>query len=729
MSAEASHSRNGWEGTLTKEQEAVVYADAGEALSVIAGAGSGKTRVIAARASRLIDQGIYPVLLLSFSRAAAEELRHRLGKSVNQRKALPRQSKFEVSTFHALGLRILRSCSTEVLLQRTGRSKGFSIFSFTEQRNIAQEVLRELGKEGSPASILKSILSSRLHPQSKPSAEVQAASDLYEKKLIESNAFDIEQLVLAAELILERETSVRKQWQNQFKGVLVDEFQDVSQHNFNLLVQLCGATTSVTVVGDDDQSIYSFRGSIPEVFKLFEAKFHGAKNQLQLVENFRSQQHLVEAASVVISDAPNRLPKRLKTSNPPGAKVKIVSCINADHEGQYLAQQIKHLHTDMSIPYSQIAVLSRTRARSLEIRSRLEDIAIPTTMMPRKGRGMSFWSVFQDPGSSESSRVPTASSAALAMVRLVCNESDKSSFALLAKLFEVPDDVVQTLMGEARCTLSAAIRMKNTASKENRKQLFQFLVVVDKLKQYLTRTAGSASLRQFIYQALSLLPLDDKYSGSVEKVLAAAQEADSIGGEDSGSVTFGAEKAGSYDAEDDMALLLKGSKKPSNHRAAPISNGNDPRWSGVDRLRRTLDIFVQLEADNDISAASVPKESVLCTTIHQSKGLEWRVVLLPGMNDGTLPLRNHYSESRENIDEERRLCYVAFTRAREKLLISYIVQDMNMSQFQSCFLQKLPQSCTEREALGEMKPLDHPPSIGPSKPPRKRPKKKPKAEG
>eukprot|EP00189_Rhodosorus_marinus_P007644 CAMPEP_0184754862 /NCGR_PEP_ID=MMETSP0315-20130426/44848_1 /TAXON_ID=101924 /ORGANISM="Rhodosorus marinus, Strain UTEX LB 2760" /LENGTH=728 /DNA_ID=CAMNT_0027234307 /DNA_START=202 /DNA_END=2388 /DNA_ORIENTATION=+ len=728
MSAEASHSRNGWEETLTNEQEAVVNADAGEALSVIAGAGSGKTRVIVARASRLIAQGIYPVLLLSFSRAAAEQLRHGLGKCVQQRTAVPEESKFEVSTFHALGLRILRSCTTKVLLQKTGRSKGFSIFSFTEQRSIAQEVLRELGKEGSPASILKSILSSRHHPQSKSSAEAQAASQLYEKKLIESNAFDIEQLVLAAALILESESSVRKQWQNHFKGILVDEFQDVSLSNFNLLLQLCGTTTSVTVVGDDDQSIYSFRGSIPEVFKLFEAKFQGTKKRLKLVENFRSQHHIVEAASVVISDAPNRLPKVLKTSNPPGAKVKIVSCINADHEGQYLAQQIKRLHAELSIPYSEIAVLSRTRARSLEIRSRLEDKSIPTTMMAGKGRGMSFWSVYQDSGSFESSRMPTASSAALAMVRLVCNESDRSSFALLAKVFEVPYNVVQTLLGEGGDILTAAIRMKNTASKENRKQLFQLLLVVDKLKQYLTRTAGSVSLRQFIYQALSLLPLDDQYSGSSEKVLAAAQEADSIAGEDSGSVCFRSGKS-SHDAEDDMALLLKGSKRPSVHRAAPISNGKDHRRSGVDRLRRTLDNFVQLEADNEISAASVLNKSVICTTIHQSKGLEWRVVLLPGMNDGNLPLRNQYAESRENIDEERRLCYVAFTRAREKLLISYIVQDMNLSQIPSCFLQRLPQSCTEREALGDMNPVDHPLSIGPAKPRGKRPKRKAKTNG
>mmetsp|Transcript_4454 Transcript_4454/g.19082 ORF Transcript_4454/g.19082 Transcript_4454/m.19082 type:complete len:383 (+) Transcript_4454:3441-4589(+) len=382
----------------------------------------------------------------------------------------------------------------------------------------------------------------------------------------------------------------------------------------------------------------------------------------------------------------------------------------------------------MSIPYSQIAVLSRTRARSLEIRSRLEDVAIPTTMMPRKGRGMSFWSVLQDSGASEPSRVPTASSAALAMVRLICNESDTSSFALLAKVFEVPDDLVQSLIGEGGCTLSAAIRMKNTVAKENRKQLFQLLFAVDKLKHNLTRSAGSVSLRQFLYQVLSLLPLDDQYSGSSEKVLAAAQEADSIAGEDSGSVSLGAEQ-GSHNAEDDMALLLKGSKRPSNHQAARGSNGKDPRRREVDRLRRALDIFVQLEADNEISAASVPKESVLCTTIHQSKGLEWRVVLLPGMNEGTLPLRNHYSESRENIDEERRLCYVAFTRAREKLLISYIVQDMNMSQFQSCFLQKLPHSCSEREALGDMQSVIPRPSRGPSKPPQKRPKKKLQTRG
>lgn len=364
---------------LTKEQRGVVEHPAGVALCVVSGAGSGKTRVLVRRALRLLEGGYGPVLMVTFTRAAAEELRRRVADGDGMRERGGK--KVDGLTFHALGLRVLRSCEDSVLEKCTGRRTGFTVFGRTEQMGLAATIIMGQSKSGvSKEALLRAVLSARACHASDVDANsttakrrLDAAVELYEARMKEINAFDIDELVSSAICILRTEGAVREAWRKRYKAILVDEFQDSTRSNFELLKLLTGLDTSITAVGDDDQSIYSFRGAERRNFAAFLSHFSQNAAQLCLNENHRSSGTVVAAANSIVASCTDRINKQLTTRNPAGSKVHVASCLNSASEAGFLAQQISVLHDEENVPYSAMAVLVRTRVLALDVRSRLQE--------------------------------------------------------------------------------------------------------------------------------------------------------------------------------------------------------------------------------------------------------------------------------------------------------------------------------------------------------------------
>ena len=618
--------------TLNPEQRAAVL-HRGAPLLLLAGAGSGKTRVVTVRIAHLIANGAAPesILGVTFTNKAAEEMRQRI------RATLPDDPEgaraVTLSTFHALGVRILREAGGKV-----GVRHPFTILDSEDQQQLVRSILADRGVDPEllPPPVAASRISRSKNEGLGPDDLAQRARShgdriladvarAYGQSLRSLGALDFDDLLLLPVRLLEEHADERERLRARWRHLLVDEYQDSNRIQLRLVQLLAGDGANLMVVGDDDQSIYGWRGACVDNILDFEEHFPGAI-ALHLTRNYRSTCAVLDVANQVMRGAQRRRPKDLWTEVRSGPGVQLVACRNPSDEAAYIAMSIDGLRRDEGLACEDIGVLYRTNGQSRELEEGLRGAGIPYRVVG----GTAFF---------ERREVKDA----LAYLRLLVNERDE--IALRRAL-------ATTVRGVGAGTVS-----KLTAYAESRVEpLYEALRRADRVSGVTPRIARAAmqfaqtidAYRERMKSDRDLARLTDNLLDDVG--LRAAIRA----GEGGRKPTAARFHLANIDA-------LVQALRDYQQRAAPRSGDDDegPTLSG----------FLQ-RVSLDNSGKEEPESGrVTLMTLHSAKGLEFRAVFLAGVEEGYIPHGRSVEESGDD-DEERRLFYVGVTRARRFLTLT-----------------------------------------------------------
>ena len=627
------------------QKEAVTHG--GGPLLVVAGAGSGKTRVLTSRIAYLINQKAvspFEILAITFTNKAAEEMRHRVVDLVG-----PVADKMWVSTFHSACVRILRQASDEI-----GFSPNFTIYDQGDAARLMGHVIKDLNfdlKRFPPRALLSKIsglkneginpndfLDSTENPYDQKVSEIFVE---YQARLKRASAMDFDDLLLNTVILFRKNKSVLGQWQNRFKHVLVDEYQDTNLIQNELVSLLAAEHRNICVVGDSDQSIYQFRGADVRNILNFEKSFPDA-TVIVLDQNYRSTQTILDAANEVISRNSGRQPKELWTEEGDGESIVLYQASNEDDEANWVAEKIISYKKAGYSGLSDVAIFYRTNAQSRAVEEQLNRLG----MAYRVVGGTRFY---------DRREVRDA----LAYLRLAVNPLDEVA---LRRVINVPKrGVGDTSLG----------KIEEWADKN---QIDLFLALFDASKAGVSGKAlkGIESFLNLLEESQSRLDLGP---------------ADII--------EFSLEQSGYIsDLEEERTIEAEGRLENLSELVGAASEFSDIS----EFLER-----VGLVADTD----EIPNESsdlgdgeVLLMTLHAAKGLEFPVVFLLGMEEGIFPHVRALGDP-DQMEEERRLAYVGITRARKILHLCNAWSRMLHGQTQynppSRFLDDIPDGLIQRE--------------------------------
>jgi DNA helicase-2/ATP-dependent DNA helicase PcrA len=665
---------------LNPEQYEAVTSTQGPLL-IIAGAGSGKTRVITYRMAYMLDQGVSQrsILALTFTNKAAREMSGRV-RSITGKKLRD----LTVSTFHAFGVKLLRK-DIEVL----GYRDNFSIYDEADRNQLIKDCARELGFrmesfDAYKVGALFSQIRSEQRPWSKADDAYRGLYDEYRRSLRIYNAVDFDDLIVLPIHILELRPEIAALWRETYRYLMVDEFQDTSLMQYRLMRLL--SNSNVCIVGDDDQSIYSWRGANFENFGLFERDFPDFK-EIKLERNYRSTATILDAANAVIAHNENRKSKALWCpGGEGGAPIELYSPEDEGAEADFIASTIKELRLRDRTPWNQFGILIRTNG----LARRLEESLLAEQVPYRISGGTSFY------GRKEIKDV-------ISYLRVIAN----------------PDDDVHLL------------RIVNTPRRGIGKTTLEKLNAIARSSGSSLRTAmelvraGSAVGAEGGADSVRARPRPE--SGGAEPELGLE------GGESASGLAFGglSEKAVAdisafldlveeyregllgkkriaakvkqlIDAVDYWGYLVEENKQSDKaakwkFRNLEILIKSIEDWeSDPDNLSPGLYEWlnrVSLITRDDIDDEEEGGE-VNLMTIHAAKGLEFDVVFIAGCEEGIIPHARSLEEGEGSLEEERRLFYVALTRARRRLLVSSCLRRRKQGQTVDCvpspFLQEIP---------------------------------------
>ena len=623
-------------------------------LLVLAGAGSGKTRVLTRRLAWLVAHGVpqEAVVAVTFTNKAAGEMKERVGALLDTER--PRSF---VGTFHAWGVRLLRRFPGEA-----GVPKGFAVFDSDDQLAVVKRAMKEVAlpeKSATPRQIQSRISQAKnegIQPDDFPRrfgdflgprlAEIARA---YEKSLRESKALDFDDLLVLSTRLVATHDDVRDLLRRSIRHLLVDEYQDTNRVQAKLVRLIAGEGGNLFVVGDEDQSIYRWRGADVSNILEFTREFPSAKT-VRLERNYRSTAPILKAAAAVVAENRRRLGKKLKATKTGGENVRLAVFDEERDEAKEIVSRIAAARRER--PRSEVAVLFRTNAQSRPFEDELLRSNLPYVLVG----GTKFY---------ERAEIKDA----LAYLKLANNPADDVSFR---RVVNVP----------ARGVGAATLEAVEAAAKAQGVALFPTL---DTLPQDLTERAKKA-LGEFrrLVTKLRDFGLEER-NGAGASVALALEETGLLKLYDS-----------SLDPQDEarrenLDELLAAARE--HERAAAFGGeGDDPSVAGF------LDA-VTLRADAD---EADEKKGILLITLHAAKGLEFDDVFLAGFEDGSLPHASSKGDE-DQFEEERRLAYVGMTRAKERLTLSYVLRRMVrgewISREPSPFLSAIPESVLEREDL------------------------------
>src|SRR5438270_2059029 len=617
------------------QREAVSHHDG--PLLVVAGAGSGKTRVLTHRIAHLIrDHGISPfeILAITFTNKAADEMKHRVEALVG-----PVARKMWVSTFHSACVRILRRDA-----QRLGYKSAFTIYDQADAERLTTYVLRDLN-----------IDPKRFPPRSVHAVISQAKNDLvdfdtyseraktiyerriaqvyaeYQRRLLANSAMDFDDLLMVTVDVLRTNPDVLAHYQNRFKHILVDEFQDTNKAQNELVLLLGKEHKNVCVVGDSDQSVYKFRGADIRNILEFEEAFPAA-TLVVLEQNYRSTQTILDAANAVIANNLLRKPKALWTEQIGGELIERYFAEDEHDEARWLVQEAHRLH-DEAYRWGDLAVFYRTNAQSRVVEEELVRAEVPYRVIG----GTRFY---------ERREVKDA----LAYLRAVINPVDEVS---LKRIINVPKrGVGDTSLG----------RIDAWATSHG----VTFAEALDHAEQAGVHGRALTGVREVVSLLEELRAVDDSPRAVLEAILART----------------------GYTAELEAARSLEAQGRLENLRELV-------GVAGVFGHFEQLLEAVSLVADQD--ELTDDDSSVVLMTLHTAKGLEFPSVFIVGLEDGVFPHLRSLGEPDE-LEEERRLCYVGITRARERLYLSNAWSRSLFGSTQynppSRFLKEIPEHLT-----------------------------------
>lgn len=679
---------------LNPEQLAAVTLPAGHAL-ILAGAGSGKTRVLTTRIAWLLQNGYTTpggILAVTFTNKAAKEMVARLSAMlpVNVRGMW-------IGTFHGLCNRLLRAHH-----KPAGLPQSFQILDTQDQLSAVKRLCKQhnVDDERFPPKQLAYFISGCKEEGLRP-GDVQANDSdtrkkievyqLYEEQCQREGVVDFGELMLRSYELLRDNDPIREHYQRRFAHILVDEFQDTNKLQYAWLKQLAGndsggrfeARGSVIAVGDDDQSIYAFRGARVGNMADFVREFD-VQQQIKLEQNYRSYSNILDSANALISHNSRRLGKNLRTTQGPGEPVRVYEATTDLAEAQWMVDEIKQLVKSDGFERKEIAVLYRSNAQSRVIESALFNASVPY----RVYGGLRFF---------ERAEIKHA----LAYLRLLENPHDDTSFLRVvnfpprgigARSIEVLQDAARA----AGCSLHDGVSAVPGKAGAN---LSAFVAMVDVLRE---QTEGM-NLRKIIETML-------QSSGLVEHFRAEKEGADRI--ENLEELVNAAESFVTQEGFGRDAVALPVDELRNDRLTqSPASQGLDPDAPVADEALPTVAGIVDADTGETLSPlaaflthaaleagdnqAQAGQDAVQLMTVHASKGLEFDGVFIGGMEEGLFPHENSANE-REGLEEERRLMYVAITRARKRLYLSHSQTRMLHGQtrynIKSRFFDELPEA-------------------------------------
>lgn len=623
---------------LNPQQRAAVENTEGPAM-IVAGAGSGKTRVITYRVAHLIEKGVDPfnILVLTFTNKAAKEMRERIIKVIGAE-----AKNIWMGTFHSVFAKILR-----VEAQKIGYPSNFTIYDTDDSKSLIRSILREMQLDDklynanfvyNRISAAKNNLIS--HVEYQQSAEIQAEDvsnkrpligtiyETYTKRCFKAGAMDFDDLLFKTNVLLKDHIDVLNKYQQKFKYLMVDEYQDTNFSQYTIVKKLAAAYLNICVVGDDAQSIYGFRGANIQNILNFE-KDYPDLNVYKLEQNYRSTQNIVEVANSIIANNKNQLKKNVFSDNESGDRIKVQRAFTDNEEGKLVAEAIVHERTSKGYDHKDFAILYRTNAQSRAMEEALRKLNVPYKIYG----GLSFY---------QRKEIKDL----IAYFRLTFNPGDEEA---IKRVINYPK------RGLGDTTVDKII----VAADQH--DITMWDVVCDPQKYIPGRIASQLNdfamlIKSFMAEAKKLDAYETAlYIAQHSGILKELHTDDSIEGRS---------------RYENISELLNGIKEFAERE---------------DIEDRSLATFMQDVAllTNDDRQDDKEKDTVSLMTIHSAKGLEFKNVFVVGLEENLFPSQMSLN-SRSDLEEERRLFYVAITRAEKKLTLTYATSRYRWGNLTTC---------------------------------------------
>ncbi len=698
--------------SLNPAQKQAVLTTEGPLL-VLAGAGSGKTRVLTHRIAHLVeDLGVAPweIMAITFTNKAAAEMRERLGGLIGTY-----ARGMWVSTFHSMCVRILRADC-----ERIGFTKGFTIADPTDTKRLIKQILDELNID--PKRYPERMMQNRISMAKNDLVVAQVFSDQandfisqtvakvylrYQERLQAQNAFDFDDLLLYTWLLLKNHPDVLEAYQNRFRYLLVDEYQDTNHAQYVLTQLLAAKNRNIMVVGDDDQSIYSWRGADLRNILDFEEDYPDAQ-VVKLEENYRSVGNILSAANAVIANNINRKSKKLFTSSEDGDKIKVYMANDERDEGRWIAGQIEKLK-DAGTSYNQMAVFYRTNAQSRT----LEDMLLRAGVPYRLVGGTRFF---------DRAEIKDV----MAYLTLVVNPANDIA---AQRVINVPKrgignttvGHIETLARMNQCTFLEACQLAcvdESIRMNTRTKIAEFVALIHEAQTYtgdlrkvvemIVDKAGliEALQAERTEEAQSRIENIQEFYGVVDEYAQTHEDADALF--EAPTVTLDAD--GLLDADAPVGTdALAGTDTLAGELVGDDATAGTPSPMDAQPPVRVFqgdslaDFTEWVTLRTDMDTMTDDGRAVTLMTVHSAKGLEFDVVFVAGMEESIFPHSNSSGDPL-GLEEERRLAYVAITRARKKLyLTSALTRQLfgsTSSNPTSRFVREIPNDLREGIGMG-----------------------------
>ena len=647
-----------------RQREAVHYI--GGPLLVLAGAGSGKTSVITRKIAYLVQQcGIEArhIAAVTFTNKAAREMKERVGSLLQGRASRG----LTVSTFHNLGLNIIRREHKAL-----GFKPGFSIFDDQDSKALLRDLLLHHDEDPDHVQMVQHQISSWKNDMVEPQQALELAAspqeilcarayEAYNRHLRAYNAVDFDDLILVPVHLFAAHPDVLERWQHRIRYLLVDEYQDTNLSQYRLVRQLVGYRGALTVVGDDDQSIYAWRGARPENLAQLQEDFPSLK-VVKLEQNYRSTSRILKAANTLIANNPHVFDKTLWSEMGAGDPLRVIHCRNEDLECDRIATEILDRHLRQRVPFRDFAVLYRGNHQS-----RLLEMKLQTYQVPYKLNG----------GTSFFARAEIKD--LMSYLKVLVNRDDDNAFLRIVNLprREIGPGTLEKLgqyASERHISLFAAcgeIGLEQHLPARAIDRLRRFCHLLESLYQQCIRGDAIASIRDLIAE----IEYEDWIRQNCSSDAVAEKRIQNV-------------------------WFLVDSLRSTLERLQE----EDPDAGIEDAIARLIliDLMNRQEEEDD-------SDRVQLMTLHASKGLEFPHVFLMGMEEELLPHRN--SIESDTIEEERRLAYVGITRAQRTLTMTLAKKRRQFGEEVECapsrFLEELPRDDLEIEGLGPASPAQN----------------------
>ena len=646
-------------GLSERQRDAVTHIDG--PLLIIAGPGSGKTRVMAHRVAYLIGvTGVPPwkILAVTFTNKAARELLERCERLVGSG-----SNELQVRTFHGFCSRVLRSDGENV-----GLKSDFTIYDPDDQARVTRRILEDIDidpKQFPPRSVLGVISDAKNNLQSPEHLSKRTETyrdevisriyEAYEASLLRANAVDFDDLLLKTYTLLEGHPEMLEKYQQRFEHLLVDEFQDTNPLQFQVARLLALKSRNICVVGDPDQSIYSWRHADPSNLTDFQSTFNETKI-VTLDQSYRSTQIILEAADSVIGNNDERMEKNLWTENDRGARITVAEAYNEEEEARLVLQATAELHDKHGIDRNEIAVMYRVNAQSRAFEVTCNREGIPYRLVG----GVKFY---------DRKEVKDT----LAFLRVVANPADD---AAIERVINVP----------ARGISAKSLTELRRVSLANNVPILDVILDISRVK-----SGDEEPAAYVITLAIRALNSIAKFGDLITRLIEQSLALDTTE-----LIDLAVERTG-------YGAMLREDKERGEERMENLQElrASAEQFSGSEERGQLSDFLENVALVSDVDTlqggddSDIDADAITLITLHQAKGLEYDAVFLVGLEEGMLP-HSRSVEDPAQIEEERRLLYVGMTRARKRLYMFRAFQrrfhGQSGSQMASRFLLEIPES-------------------------------------